>query len=352
MTRLRGLGLWFKENLIGVLTIILTMTIGLPTLRNVLGPFWERVAELLGTLAPVLLVVVIIGGVIVLGWLVTWLTNRVVLPLAFRMTRAIVERHIVELKESVDRLENASNREKGRLSVVEERLRIGRHLALNLPDNLPPNSIKAEVQRYERERGLRFLWKRVENSLRETKTGYIVVEHHESGGLEDTKDRYFDTRSKAEAEMGPEKVLIHVIEEDWTWENGHVVVLDIGGAGDPLDPHRERRPGFKSVDHRPDGSCTFRLELQEEGKDESTGREFDWWFERLQNAFDKYASVSPDSAPEIVVYDVCQDKSMRYQIRHAGRLSGRPRRHPTNSSLFEFNLQNVVVTETRFLTRG
>ncbi len=147
--------------------------------------------------------------------------------------------------------------------------------------------------------------------------------------------------------MGPGKVLIHVMEADWARHNYHVVILDIGGAGDPLDPHRERRPSFKSVDRKPDGSCTFRLKLQEEGRDESTERKFDWWFERLQIAF---ASASSEPGPEVVIYDACRDEDQHYQTQYAGRLSNPPRRHSSNSSLFEFDLQDVVVTETRLRT--
>ena len=52
------------------------------------------------------------------------------------------------------------------------------------------------------------------------------------------------------------------------------------GAADPAElVHRELH--FLSVDSKPLNTYTFRLDLLKEGHDDSSGRDFDWWFERL-----------------------------------------------------------------------
>ena len=340
MKFLRASWSWLKENAIGIFLALLTITINLPRLSEVFQPVWLGVYEFLGAVAPLFLLVLIFSAVVAVGWLITWIIKRVIWPPIVQAAKGVVGRHLVNLNEEIDGLKRAR-------AVIERKLRIGNYPELNLPDNLPPDSIKLEIQRYEREKGVRNLWRAVERSMGESRTGYVVVEHEESGGRESTSATYFDTRSQAERKLGEGKVLIHVIESDWRSENGHLVTLDIGPGGHRLDDaHRERRPGFTSVDHKPDGSCTFRLKLREEGKDESTGRKFDWWFEQLQNAREQNMSAGMEQKPEIVIQDTCLDGNKYYQIQYVGFLKGPPRRHASNSSLFEFSLLDVVVTRT------
>ena len=58
---------------------------------------------------------------------------------------------------------------------------------------------------------------------------------------------------------------------------------------DPLIPVKEPRidPRFMSVDHLPGDRFRFRFELDKKGHDDSTGRDFDWWFEALTGSSEK-----------------------------------------------------------------
>ena len=116
------------------------------------------------------------------------------------------------------------------------------------------------------------LWRKVETQLRSSQSGYIAVEHYETGGKYTSGGAsHYTSRSGAEARLKPGMVLVHVVESDWVTEVNHRVTLDIDGLGDSFgDPHRERRPTFMSVDKKPGGAYTFRMELQENGNFKTT----------------------------------------------------------------------------------
>ena len=342
---------WLQKNVVGVVMVILTIMIYYEQLYESWRLLVSWSSGLLGVVAPFMVVVsgVVASGVSALG-LVVVVARTVDMLFRFLVVRVVGAR-ILALEETRRELERGLGRalELGdrRLAAVEERLRIGTYLALNLPDHLPPEVIRAEVRRYEREMGFRHLWTDVQRSLKAARNGYVVVEYNENkGGHSGSRASYFGTRAAAEADAGRGTVLVHVIESDWEEKNDHAITLDIDRIGDPLDSHRERRLDFMSVDNRPDGSCTFRFRLQKSGKDESTGREFDWWFERLQEACENGALAESGQGPTVLICCNSVDSRPFHQTKYEGYLSGLPRLHKDNRSLFEFDLRDVKMTAT------
>ena len=86
---LRAFGSWLKENATGIFLAILTIIINYPRLHEILRPVWVGVQNFLGAVAPVLLVVFVIGTVFVLGWLATRVINRAVWPFIDRVARGV-----------------------------------------------------------------------------------------------------------------------------------------------------------------------------------------------------------------------------------------------------------------------
>ena len=338
---------WLKKNVVGVVMVLLTIMI----YYEQLYASWQRLVSwssgLLGVVAPFL---VVVSGLVALGasaWALAWVMARTVDILFRFLVGRVVDARMSVLEATSRGLQRASELGDKRLTAVEERLRIGTYSALNLPDNLPPEVIGAEVRRYEREMGFGHLWANVQCSLKTTRGGYVVVEYNESeGGHSSSGSSYFMTRAAAEAHAGRGTILVHVIESDWVEKNGHVITLDIDHIGDPLDPHRERRLDFMSVDNKPDGSCTFRFRLQKNGKDESTEREFDWWFERLQEACENRAVAESGQRSTVLIYCSSMESRPYHQTRYEGHLAGLPRLLEDNRSLFEFDLRDVKMTAT------
>ena len=123
------------------------------------------------------------------------------------------------------------------------------------------------------------------------------------------------------------------------------VSLHVGGKN-PYSENVDREPRFLSIDQNPGGSYTFRLELQEDGHDDSSNRNFDWWFEWLTKA----AAAKQTEARNVTIQENWDDDQAFYQISYVGRLStdsaAAPRLCRVNSSLFEFDLEAVEVTRT------
>ena len=335
--------IWLKMNVVGVVTVILTVMI----YHEQLYESWQRLVSwssgLLGFVVPFL---VVVSGLVALG-ASAWVVARTVDRLFRFLVERVVDARILALEVASRGLERARELGDKRLATVEERLRIGTYSALNLPDNLPPDVIRAEVRRYEREMGYRHLWTDVQRNLKTTRNGYVVVKYNENeGGRSSSGSSHFKTRAAAEAHAGRETVLIHVIESDWMEKSSHAIMLDIGRTGDALDPHRKRCLDFMSVDNKPDGSCTFRFRLQKNGKDESTGREFDWWFERLQRAWEDGALAESGQSPTVRVCCGSVENHPYHQTEYKGYLAGLPRLHESNRSLFEFDLRDVRMTGT------
>ena len=120
------------------------------------------------------------------------------------------------------------------------------------------------------------------------------------------------------------------------------------GAADPAElVHRELH--FLSVDSKPLNTYTFRLDLLKEGHDDSSGRDFDWWFERLQEAADQYKEKGgPPPEVEFIEHS-CVD-GIYHQTAWKGLLGkdgdSSRRIHRTNPNLFEFDLKVATVTRT------
>ena len=124
------------------------------------------------------------------------------------------------------------------------------------------------------------------------------------------------------------------------------------GAADPGDHGHSRELHYLSVDSKPVNTYTFRLHLRKEGHDDSSGKDFDWWFERLREAADQ-CKEQGGPAPEVEFTEHSCVDGIYYQTAWNGLLGkdgdSSPRIHRTNSALFEFDLQ--VATVTRSWTR-
>ena len=340
---------WLTNNAVGIVIVFLTVMVNYETLTRTVQPLMVSVNNAVGVLTPILATLLFTAGVAGFGWLATKALDK----LASLLVDRVVRERIAGIVSRVAALEEHNNRGEGRLARVEDHLGIGDHPFLNLPDNLPPESIKSQVRRFERERGFRHLWRTVEAQLKSSQSGYIAVEHHETGGKYTSGGAsHCTSRSGAEARLRPGMVLVHVIESDWVTEINHRVTLDIDGLGDPFgDPHRERRPTFMSVDERPGGAYAFRMELQEDGKDDSTERVFDWWFDRLRQAVENSLANSKMRRPIVTIQDNLVEDTTLQQTMYVGELcveeQSRPRRNTRNPSLFEFDLENVTLTITR-----
>ena len=338
---------WLKENAVGIVMVALTVAIYYERLRDLLQSLGSWLSGLAGIVAP--FAVILSGSVALVG--VTWAATRAATWAFGALFQYYVGRvtnaRMSELARGIRALEVARERSDKRLDAVEERLRIGTHSALNLSDNLPPDVIRVEIQRHEREMGYKHLWTSVMRDLRATASGYVVFDYNEDeAGNTFLGSSHFLTRTEAEARAGKGTILVHVIASDWEKKNTHEIVLDIGGLGDVLDVHRRRYLDFMSVDHNADGSYTFRLALQEKGKDESTGRTFDWWFERLQRAVENGATAKAGTGPTVMVYCSSIGGYPFHQAKYEGCLRKPPRIDKKNRSLFEFDLSDVKATST------
>ena len=335
--------------MVGIVVVSLTILINFDELSDRLEPALERISEFVGAFGPVVLPLLIVVSSAILGSALSRLVNlgiRLAIPRVQAAVSAIGTAPIRELKEIVQELAD-------RLATVEERLRIGEYEALNLPDNLPPDTVRSEVQRYEREHGFRYLWAAVERHLRGNHSGYLIIKHRESSHWLQPKGKvtHYSTRSEAEKNLERGMVLVHAIESDWKWKKERMVTLDIEGATDRFDDsHRKRYPKFMSVDHNQDGFYTFRFDLREEGRDESIGRVFDWWLERLQDVAGRQASAESEGQnPQITVQDDYLERNVHYQTQYVGTLAregqAAPRRH-SDGSLLAFTLRHVKLTRT------
>ena len=329
---------WCVENALGLVTAL----VGVIAVRQDLGEFLERyTGTVLATIA-MFAVVCVLGYSLgkVFRWL--WGAARRVVWMSYR-------RHVLRLTDvdaRTKRLETVNSDLEERCGVLEERLMVRRLPILNLPDFLPPESISAAVRQYERQHGYRDLWQAVERCLLMSSDGYVVIDHKEGGGgVGSTGSQYYPTRRQAESGLGRSSggmLLVHAIASDWVAKGDRMVTLDVGGGPDPLEnPHRERHPRFMSVDQSPDGSYIFRFEAQEDGRDDSTGRTFDWWFEQLKNALE---------GTHVRVQDNCVRENEHSQVQYLGILRGNGgtavHRHQSNRALIEFTLHEVTVTRT------
>ena len=122
-----------------------------------------------------------------------------------------------------------------------------------------------------------------------------------------------------------------------------VVVLDVGEAG-ALDPHSTRTPNFFCVEWSwRTMAYTFRIPLQLDGVNDMQGRKFDFWFEWLKEAAasGKAARVTVSVRPSGSPY---HQKGYTGVLCKTGNMA--PRLCADNSSLFEFDLCEVVAAET------
>ena len=169
---------WLTNNAIGIVIVILTVMVNYETLTRTVQPLMVLVNNAVGVLTPILAALLLAAGVVGFGWLATKALDKLVMLLVDR----VVRERIAGITSRVAALEEYNGRGEGWLARVEEHLGIGSHPFLSLPDNLPPESIKSRVRRFEREHGFRHLWRKVETQLRSSQSGYIAVEHYETGG--------------------------------------------------------------------------------------------------------------------------------------------------------------------------
>ena len=107
-----------------------------------------------------------------------------------------------------------------RLAIIEERLRIGTHPMLRLPDNLAPEQIEHAVRRFEREQHSKHLWEWIRSMVTNSVDGYLVLDKDESGG----HTAHYKTREETEEAFNRNpksgRVFVHVIETDWDQQSG------------------------------------------------------------------------------------------------------------------------------------
>ena len=92
-----------------------------------------------------------------------------------------------------------------------------------------------------------------------------------------------------------------------------------------------------------------KIELVHDGHDDSSGRDFDWWFDRLQKAAEKFREKG--GPPPVVEFSehtyvngIYHDTTWNGLLGKDGDSS--PRFNRTNPDLFEFDLKVATVTRT------
>ena len=115
-------------------------------------------------------------------------------------------------------------------------------------------------------------------------------------------------------------------------------------------PQDTRNLRFLSVDSMPLNTYTFRIELIKDGHDDSSGRDFDWWFDRLQKAAEQFREEG--GPPPVVkftersyVNGIYHDTTWKGLLGNDGTSSS-PRICTANGDLFEFDLKVATVTRT------
>lgn len=157
--------------------------------------------------------VFLIAAVLVAG-LFCYMLFSALAATARRITDAYYYSHVRALRRLCEDRDNTLQR----LAIIEERLRIGNHAMLNLPDNLLPEQIALAVGSYEREQHLARLWQRLKSAVAGTADGYLVVDM-EANSVYAT---HYKTRQTAERALNDDtrsgRVLVHVIATDWPEE--------------------------------------------------------------------------------------------------------------------------------------
>ena len=126
------------------------------------------------------------------------------------------------------------------------------------------------------------------------------------------------------------------------------VDIVIGQA--PLDViEGSRDPGFMSVDQMPVSTFRFRFRLEKQGHDDSTGQDFDWWFQGLVEAATA-ANMKGKGGPSVTVMERIYDDGVYYQNQWEGLLgkdAENAPRHGRNRNVFQFDLKVATFTKTR-----
>ena len=118
--------------------------------------------------------------------------------------------------------------------------------------------------------------------------------------------------------------------------------------GDDPSNDRPRSPDFMSVDRMPLNTFRFRFKVKTEGHDDSTGRDFDWWFKALTEAAEE-ARRNGGPGPTVTVFEDVHDNGIYHQNMWTGMLAKEnvdsPRRC-NNPGLFQFDLKVATFTRT------
>ena len=208
---IQRVGGWFGKNLLAVMTLLVAiisiyLTADLEQVETRITIFQDW-ANLAVEIVTYLLVAVAIAlTVVAIRALYRKLSGTV-----RRAVDAFYFRHVRQIK--LLRLDTTEYSH--RLAIIEERLRIGNHPMLNLPDNLVPAQIEHAVRSYGREQHIQQLWERVRPMIGHTLDGYLVLDVEASGA----HASYHETRKAAEQAFNRNsksgRILVHVIEADW-----------------------------------------------------------------------------------------------------------------------------------------
>ena len=213
-------GRWFSKNLLEVLAIITTILVAVSTiyLTADLGDLASRYRAFREWASPA---VEFVTSLIVVAAALATVTVILVLfrklaATARRIAEALYYRHVRAIQRLCEDRDSTSQH----LAIIEERLRIGVHPMLNLPDNLVPEEIEFAVRRYGREQHFKHLWEWLRPTIACSVDGYVVLDQHGSGG----RATHYKTREAAEQNFNRNptsaRVLVHVIEADWDQKSG------------------------------------------------------------------------------------------------------------------------------------
>lgn len=98
------------------------------------------------------------------------------------------------------------------------------------------------------------------------------------------------------------------------------VFVSICHGSDILSPIKgSREPDYMYVQQQPAYSFRFRFRLNEEGRDDSTGRNFDWWLEELTTMATE-AREQGGAAPTLSVIEKVYENGIYYQNTWTGLL--------------------------------